>query len=75
MIDWDILQKRDFERDPDDPGKFERYQAEALIYQHCPVKALLGMICHNEIVETSIKGMLNDSGLDLPIYTRPRWYF
>ena len=32
QIDWAILQRRDFEHDPDDPGKKERYQAEALIY-------------------------------------------
>jgi hypothetical protein len=28
-VDWPRLQARDFKRDPDDPGKFERYQAEA----------------------------------------------
>ena len=38
-IDWSILQTRDFKRDMDDPAKFERYQAEALIYQHCPAEA------------------------------------
>ena len=27
QIDWAILQRRDFEHDPDDPGKKERYQA------------------------------------------------
>ena len=41
-IDWSILQARDFKRDPDDPAKFERYQAEALVYRHCPVSGLLG---------------------------------
>jgi hypothetical protein len=30
-IDWPLLQSRDFKRDPEDPAKFERYQAEALI--------------------------------------------
>jgi len=30
-IDWQILQQRDFSRTNDDPGKLERYQAEALI--------------------------------------------
>lgn len=29
-LDWKILQARDFQRDPHDLGKFERYQAEAL---------------------------------------------
>jgi hypothetical protein len=30
-VDWPLLQKRDFKRDPDDPAKLERYQAEALV--------------------------------------------
>lgn len=34
-IDWPLLQRRDFRFDPDDPAKFERYQAEALIYHPC----------------------------------------
>ena len=32
-IDWPLLQSRDFKHDPDDPGKKERYQAEALIWK------------------------------------------
>jgi O-acetyl-ADP-ribose deacetylase (regulator of RNase III) len=31
-IDWPLLQRRDFRRDPDDPARFERYQAEALVF-------------------------------------------
>ena len=33
-IDWPLLQSRNFKHDPDDPGKKERYQAEALIWKH-----------------------------------------
>ena len=29
VIDWALLSRRDFKRDPNDPGKMERYQAEA----------------------------------------------
>ena len=36
-IDWDLLRRRDFANDPADPGKKERYQAEALVYRHVPV--------------------------------------
>jgi hypothetical protein len=42
-IDWDLLRRRDFKRDPDDPGKMERYQAEALVHRHLPVNALAGL--------------------------------
>lgn len=46
-VDWPLLQARDFRNDPEDPGKKERYQAEALIHRHLPVTALLGIVCHN----------------------------
>ncbi len=45
-VDWPILQSRDFKHDPDDPGKKERYQAEALIWKHVPLEALLAVCCH-----------------------------
>jgi hypothetical protein len=36
-VDWDLLNRKDFKHDPDDPGKKERYQAEALVWKHLPV--------------------------------------
>ncbi|HDL17184.1 MAG TPA: DUF4433 domain-containing protein, partial [Rhizobiales bacterium] len=44
QIDWPLLQSRNFARNPDDPGQFERYQAEALVYKHVPTTALLGIV-------------------------------
>jgi hypothetical protein len=74
-IDWTILQRRDFARDPNDPAKFERYQAEALIYQSCPIKALLGIICYTNQLKKQIEQQLNDRGLHLNVHTRTGWYF
>lgn len=74
-IDWGILQARDFRRDPDDPAKFERYQAEALIYRCCPVAALLGMVCYTENTKAQLEAWLQRHGLALPVYVRQRWYF
>ncbi|MEX1214793.1 DUF4433 domain-containing protein [Saccharospirillum sp.] len=75
VIDWPLLQNRDFRRDLDDPGKFERYQAEALVYGQCPVGGLLGVFCHSDTVRSELELMINTSGLNLPVYTRPKWYF
>jgi len=49
-IDWALLRNRDFKRDPDDPEKVERYQAEALVHQHLPVAAMIGAVCYTESV-------------------------
>jgi hypothetical protein len=53
-IDWSLLQKRDFKRDAEDPAKFERYQAEALIHQHCPINGLLGLVCFTQELQKKL---------------------
>ena len=74
-IDWSILQHRDFKRDQDDPAKFERYQAEALVHQYVPVDALLGVICYTEELKLQIDQLTQQRGLELPAYVRQGWYF
>lgn len=75
QIDWPLLQSRDFKRDADDPAKFERYQAEALIHNTCPVSALLGVICYNDATQQTVQNLLQSKNLDLPVHVRPGWYF
>lgn len=74
-IDWPILQQRDFKRDANDPAKFERYQAEALIHQHCPVTGLLGIVCYTDSLKTLIDQQLSDRDLNLAVHARNGWYF
>lgn len=74
-IDWELLQRRDFKRDPDDPAKFERYQAEALIHRHCPVDGLIGIVCHTEQLQQTIAQQIQSRGLNLQVHARPGWYF
>lgn len=74
-IDWEILQRRDFKRDPDDPQKMERYQAEALIHDQVPPDALLGIVCYNESVQVRVENEVRQRQLNLPVYARSGWYF
>ena len=74
-IDWKILQQRDFKREQDDREKFERYQAEALIYQHFPIEGLCGIICYNESLKQNIESIIQKQKLNLPVVARPGWYF
>jgi hypothetical protein len=74
-VDWDLLQRRDFKRDPDDPIKVERYQAEALVHGHVPLTALLGVICHNDAVRGTTAQLAKDHGAKLDVVARPGWYF
>jgi len=74
-IDWPLLQNRNFQRDPDDPEKVERYQAEALIYEHVPVQALLGAICYRPEIQEELAAEANRLGVPLEIHCMPGWYF
>jgi ssDNA thymidine ADP-ribosyltransferase, DarT len=75
QIAWDLLQRRDFKRDPEDPGKLERYQAEALVHRQVPLQALLGLVCFTDGVRADLERTIVDRGLALPVHTRPGWYF
>jgi len=74
-VPWDLLQTRDFKRDPEDPGRLERYQAEALVYKHLPLQALLGFVCYNEAVKTMIDAELAKWGREHEVKVYPRWFF
>ncbi|MBK8006019.1 MAG: DUF4433 domain-containing protein [Gemmatimonadetes bacterium] len=74
QIDWPLLQARDFRRNGNDPGKFERYQAEALVHGVVPVGGLLGIACADGASEGELNAMTAHVGLDLPIAVRRAWY-
>jgi hypothetical protein len=74
-LPWQHLRERDFRRDPNDPEKMERYQAEALAWQHVPASALLGVACVNELVAADLNATVENAGAPLRVYTRPNWYF
>jgi len=74
-VDYDLLQQRDFQKDPEDPGKFERYQAEALVHRHLPVGALLGVCCYCRGVKQEIEAAMTEHGAELKVAVRPGWYF
>jgi ssDNA thymidine ADP-ribosyltransferase, DarT len=75
QVPWKQLQERDFRKDPEDPDRFERYQAEALVYQHVPLDALKGIVCYNEAVKTVIDTEVEDRGLELKTKAFVGWFF
>ena len=74
-VPWENLRTRDFRKDPENPDKSECYQAEALIYEHLPVDALLGLVAYNEAVATELRAVVAELGLDLRVHCRPGWFF
>ena len=74
-IDWELLRQRDFRCDPNDPGKMERYQAEALIHRHMPVSALAGLACYSLQQEERLVAEVEKARHPLKVVVKPDWYF
>jgi ssDNA thymidine ADP-ribosyltransferase, DarT len=74
QIEWGPLQRRDFKRDPDNPEKFEKYQAEALIHRHLAVTALAGIGCYGPLELERLREMLRDAGIAVKVGAAPDWY-
>ena len=74
-IDWGILQARDFKRVGDNPGKIERYQAEALVHRHLPLDALTGLVCYGPDQKAALEAEMDRRKVPLKVATRPDWYF
>lgn len=74
-IDWNLLRNRDFARDPEDPNKTERYQAEALIHRHLPVEQILAIACARENEKRTLEEYGRAAGMEIKIALRPRWFF
>lgn len=74
-VDWDILNRKDFRHDPDDPGKKERYQAEALVWKHLPLEGFLGICSFNAEVDDWVKTLLSERHLNVKTVINKGWYF
>jgi hypothetical protein len=74
-IDWSVLQRRDFKRDPENPEKVERYEAEALMHNHLPFDALCEIACCDTQSATALQLELTKRNLAIKVTTKPSWYF
>ncbi|HWG38312.1 MAG TPA: DUF4433 domain-containing protein [Terriglobales bacterium] len=73
-LDWALLNRRDFRNDPEDPGKKERYQAEALVWKMVPAGSLLAICCHNESIATALRQAAQQSPSRIEIRAQPDWF-
>lgn len=74
-VDWPLLNRRDFQHDPDDPAKKERYQAEALVWKHVPLEALFGICSCNASVDAYVQDKLSHRNLKITSNVQENWYF
>ena len=74
-VDWDILRRSDFGYDPNDIGKMDRYQAEALVHDRLPMDAVAAIICATATQESHVRSLVTASGLTTTVVTKPEYFF
>ena len=72
---WEYWQRQDFGRDPNNPEKFERYEAEALIHRHLPVERVDAIACSDELGQARVAEMVHNCGGQIEVVCRRRWFF
>lgn len=73
-LPWDKWRNRDFKRDPNDPSSLERYQAEALVFQHLPSAAIDAIITYDRITQVAIQQLVSAVTPTTRVACRPDWY-
>jgi hypothetical protein len=75
VVDFPMLQRRDFKRDAEHPEKMDRYQAEALAYRFVPVEAILYVGCYTSQVRDELVECCSDVAASARIVHRTEFYF
>lgn len=74
-IDWQLLQDSDFRYDSADPGKMDRYQAEALIHHDLPCSSFAAILCFTDKRKSEVADLARRHGVTVPVLVRPEAYF
>jgi len=74
-LDWQAIRSDDFKKRPDDPGRFERRQAECLVHGCVEVSLLEGICCANDASKLKIQAICKAAGANLRVAVRPQYYW
>ncbi len=75
MIAWNLLQDRNFKRDPEHPDNFEKYQAEALIRSVVSLDLLAGVAVFDDAAREKVERMAAGADKAVKVVAKPGWYF
>jgi hypothetical protein len=74
-IPWETIASSDFSRDPDDPEKMDRYQAEALVHHHVPVTHIPAIACSCDGTKDIVERYVASAGAGPRVLCRPDYFF
>lgn len=74
-LDWDTIGARSWHDTLDDPDRQRRKQAEILVHEFVPLKALLGFAAMTREARDEVQTKLQERGVELPVAVRREWYY
>lgn len=75
IIDWALMSARYWNCTPDDPDRRQRREAEFLIKDHFPVRAITMFVTRNQNTYSRVRELLNQAHLQTGVTITPGWYF
>ena len=69
---WQELRARNFAKT--DVDRFEKYQAEALVYKNVPVSALNAILCYDSITVEKLSALAKSVGATTKVLEGREWY-
>ena len=75
LVDWPLMNERDWHNTPTEPDRRERRMAECLVHDRVPWQAFHGVVVRKEVCATRASELLAAAGVNTRIVVRPEWYF
>lgn len=75
VVDWEVMRAQMWANTADDPDRRRRRMAEFLVHHRVPIECLSAVVVRSDTMKEQVKGLLASSGVDLPVYAKPAWYF
>ena len=76
LVDWPLMEGRNFFKTETEPDRPERRMAEFLVHQHVPWPAIRGIATRTDDRAREVASVFANLGAEpVPIRTRPGWYF
>ncbi|WP_395152102.1 DUF4433 domain-containing protein [Ilumatobacter sp.] len=75
FIDWNLMRSQQWNTTQQHPDRMERRMAEALVHEQMPLQLLRAVGVPDEQRKTMVEQMFGNFEYDIPIVTRPDWYY
>jgi hypothetical protein len=75
VVDWEVMRSQMWANTAEDPDRRRRRMAEFLVHQRVPIECLSAIVVRHDRMKAQVERLLASSGVNLPVFTKPSWYF